>query len=434
MAELDIDLLACTIGTDKFALEDRQQEYDPHFNSSGQRDGTIVRVKGTGWITGDDKSDFITKQTGAASKFVVSGKDFAIVCYGQTELTLPAAACVNGGPHITFSLEEQNKDGGMGLRRFRFEVEGQTAIGDFGGTPVEIATFQDTIDQKPDALRTWTREGKINTSGAQARCQAAVTAFLALFAGQPQWVISRREIKTDNQDRVGSYTVAMEELRAPLPAVPGGGAQPVDGQTSFVQERDEQYRLIKTWRFDLLLSGADYMPVIDFLRDGVTAGGTLFILHESFNASLTRETRINAIFVVLGGADGSELMDWRQTLEFATEDDTWTPISYPGCAPVLVRNPATFRTLTQRGEAVGAGKWPQPAPALFPDRLIAAPVITPSTTDALERRTSWVYTMAVPSQANGADPTAPPSPMKVTLAAMLRPAPPDQTPQFVTQV
>lgn len=393
-------LNACSVGGEAFQLDDFSYRQEPIIRF-GATIGAKITGQGEGWVEADDPGSLAAALSIAAGSFTQAGIDFSVWGLGGQELlTIPAAECILGGPHISFELLG-GKDEATLVRRFRFTVSADTASAD--GIP-RLAT-----DTGPDNLKVVTWSGELfGGSAGEGPVGEQYQQLLGIFTGQyayPNWIVTQRFEMAATQDQA-NFNLVATQLAAPLPGA-GGGATVVDGEgEEDTVNRDEQMRLTRIFTFDLVVVG-DPQQVITQLRqlvqqqinaaaaNGSVATNTGTILREQTSVSLNRHVRVKATFESLEGGNGNPLLNWSATFRRTDDQDVWEQHSYPGITPVLVKVPAVFRKLYQTGSATGAGKWFMPPPPLYPSQLAEEPDINFQDINSVEKQTTWSYVMWV---------------------------------------
>jgi hypothetical protein len=410
-------LSACSVGGEAFQLDDFSYREEPIIRY-GATIGAKITGQGEGWIEADDVGGLAAALAIAAGRFRASGVDFSVWGLGgEEQLTIPASACILGGPHISFELMPGADQPAL-TRRFRFTVSADTASAE--GIP-RLAT-----DTGPDHLQTVTWTGEL-WGGSDEPIAGQYQRLLGTFNGQhpfPNWIVTQRFEVAATQDQA-NFNLQAVQLAAPLPGS-GGGGTVVDGEgQENTISRDEQMRLNRIFSFDLVVIG-DPQAVVTQLRKMVqgqidssgqdAAGGSNTILREQVTISLNRHVHVKATFESLEGGNGNSLMNWSTSLRRTDDQDVWEQHSYPGIKPVLVKVPAVFRKLYQTGTATAANQYPKPPDPLYPKQLSAQPDISFQVINNVERQTAWTYEMWVDDAT------------KLTLSNLMRP----KKPQFQT--
>ncbi len=390
-------LHACSVGGEAFQLDDFGYRQEPIIRY-GATIGAKLTGQGEGWVEAADAGSLAAALSIAAASFQVAGVDFSVYGLGGQELlTISAAECILGGPHISFELMPAATEPAL-IRRFRFTVSADTASAD--GIP-RLAT-----DTTSDNLRVITWSGELFGGAAGDRpVGEQYQALVNTFAGQypfPYWVHTQRLEVAATQDQA-TFNLQATQLAAPLPGG-GSGATVVDGEgQENTINRDEQMRLTRIFSFDLIVVG-DPQQVINSLRSLVQAqissptvqvSGTSagVILREQTSVSLNRHVHVKATFESLEGGNGNALMNWSQTFRRTDKQDVWDMKTYPGILPTLVKVPHVFRKLYQSGSATGAGQYPRPPAPLYPNQLADQPDINYQSINGVECQTGWSYAM-----------------------------------------
>lgn len=378
----------CTLGGADFQLEDFTFEGRPVVNN-GVRTGTQVVLRGQGWLEAGDAAGLAAAITAAMGSCEVSGEDFEAFGPGSVSLLkLPAATCLNGGPHVAFKVEGGLQDAGL-ARHFSFELAAETIQISGGGGDETTPAYGLTLETAPDGLRVVTWTGDITAAAGDAYEQ--FTTLLEDFAkayALPLWVVSHRFEQNVAGDR-GRFTVRAVESAEPLPAA-GSEDFAVDGTGSSRLARDEQMRMTLVLDYDLAFRG-DVDKLVTILRPQEWP-----VLSETVERTRFPHPRVRASFVTLTGGNGNALMNWDARLDYTAPGvGIYEERRYSGLPPVLVLSEQSVGRLVFSGSLVGAGVYidpPQPPAGLAllerPRRVWAEP-------NGIERRTEWSYVLAI---------------------------------------
>ena len=400
------NLLNCTLGPDGFQVQSYSVSREPIVDEKYGRTGTRIRAEGIGFIEGTAADNFAAKVKTADLGFDVTGEDFSITGLGGfAEFELTAASCRNGGPHVSFEILPQ-LDLGPLRKAFKFTLVAES--GAFHLVKTRTRTG-------PDGLREVSLSGEISGPGAGATWATALTG-LAVAYPWPTWVVSYEFEKNPTDDQA-NYTATAKELAGTLPGVAPN--QAVDGSAIEGSDRDEQYRVIRSLSYDLLIKG-DPNAVLTAIRPE----GSIF--RERTEIQTLGELRVRAQFVFLESAylnaEGQPtfLLDFQQELEWTGEDGLVKAIEYPGASPIIIKaGAATPQVRVVRGRALGLGRFPkEPAPPVkngqdWSQFLQAPKRVRHNHVNKWEKETTWEYTFVFAV-----------TPQEITKASLDRPAMP----------
>jgi hypothetical protein len=392
MGQLDT-LHKCSLGTSDFQLEDFEYGKEPVVKD-GLRVGDRVFIRGTGWVEAASATALATALAAAETPFSTSGDNVQI--FGpQSSLMvdLPAAVCVNGGPHVSFKVGRglQDSAGGV-LRRFDFQIAAETKAFPGGSSPGP--SYSGKVATAPDGLRVVTYNGEIvgDPFSVPDEFRKVLDGFRQLYT-LPLWVASY-ELETNiDQDR-GRFRITFTEMAYPLPHEgtdddKGYKNFAVEGSASLRRDRDEQMRLVRSWTFDLLVVG-DVDKLLTVLRPNLP------ILRETVSVTVFPHQRVSAEFVTVTGGNGNALMNWQAAFHYEHPAvNVYRQLTYPGVDPVLVRKERTVGRLTFSGSMTGAGVFIDPPPAPKDLVLLEQPRRSWVVVNEIERRTDFSYVMAI---------------------------------------
>jgi hypothetical protein len=408
MGEFD-QLLSLNLGGASFQLDDYGYASEPIVKDGRGRAGTRLRLTCTGWVSvgaEETTADYGAAVVAAVRSFSVSGQNVEVKEFnGALLVQILAAWCVDGGPHVTFSLLP-NKDGVGLVKRFSVTVNASTWLDGGGVNPTTEPSNAYTIRTTtgPDGLRRVEIVGELLGVDAGGYYRAQVVPTFRRAYPAASWGLSERLEANTAGDKT-SYTITFAELVEPYP-----GAAPdlaVDGEHVDRKERDEQMRLVTRYSYDLLVVGSPQLLLNTIRPKGVT------ILRESSEVTHHLGKRLRAEFVVLAGGNGNDLLNFEQSFNEVRSADVVEVARYAGLKPFLVRTPADVFRYQQRGRAVGLNRFPKPPdPLTLP--MTAPPQIQHTQLNGVECETTWQYDYATVDQ------------YAVRLADLARPA----TPQF----
>jgi hypothetical protein len=383
------DFMTCNIGGAAFQLLSYGLKEEPVVDATKGRTGTKITLTGEGEITGTTQAELNANLSAAFASFGRSGQNLFITGLGgATEIALPAAACLNGGPHLTWQVEPQS-DRPM-QRNVQFVAAAEVGYGKdpTGNTPQNHYT--QTIETRPDFLKTVTREGEVGGSGAmQFFLLTALPEFQAIYKW-PYWVVSHRVAQSDDATSTKvTYTIKAVELIGPLPT-DGGFDQAVEGSAQTRVDRDEKFRKTTEWTFDLLVDG-DPVSLLQTLRPDGT------ILAESYDLEFIKENRLRASFTKLESADNNGLLDWNVEMKVQDETVPHEGIEYPFGNPVVLVGQAPLYRITLSGTAIGQGKWVKPPVKPYGQggktgESEKLGEISFKSLNEVEKQTSWTFT------------------------------------------
>lgn len=387
MALLD-SIHRCSIGSAGFQLIDFEEVNEPVVRD-GRQTGRRLSLRGDGWVESDpaNPTDLAEKIVSAVSAFTLSGRD--VIVYGPSGSTLrsiPAASCLNGGPHVGFRILPGLRDA-AGIRRFGFEISAETV--ELNGQPAAGPTYQVKVETSPDGIRIITWTGELSTgAGSAAAAFVELGETFSKAYPLPRWSLSHTFEQNLTGDK-GRFTLTVEENHTDLPAN-GTAAVAVSGSASVRTVRDEQMRLTTVYDFDVLVTG-DVAQLLTELRPKVP------VLHEVVHVGKFPHQRLTASFVTLTGGNGNALMNWSASFVYVMPALIHDPIQFGGTDILFVATKGVRPgRLTFTGFSVGAGVYINP-PAVPADDypLAEAPVITWSAPNEIERRTAWTYVLWV---------------------------------------
>jgi hypothetical protein len=374
-------LLSINVGGAACQLADYSYFSEPLVKEGKGRTGTHVRLEGEGWIeAGQDSSAFGTRLLEAVASFSVSGQNIIIQEWGgPVKLELLAAQCVEGGPHITFTLD-RNLDGVGLVKKFRFSADAEQKLNtDDPNEPSN--TFTATTTTGPDGLRTVEINGEVTGSNAMSHFTTKVLDQFASQYPHAKWVRNHQAGVNLAGDKV-TYTVTFAELLNPYPAALPSEA--VDGEASIRMERDEQFKLVRIFRFDLVVTG-DPQTVYDAIRPAPAS-----LVRETSEITRHKVQRIQAEFTTMADGNGDGLLYFEQSFSMGLSFSTVAAVQYPGLKPFLVYNPPNPCKYAQTGRAIGYGKFPK-APDPLLGNLASTPIVVNRHIDAFQKETTWQY-------------------------------------------
>lgn len=389
------NLLRCTLGTAEFQLDDYAYSEEAVVEEGKGRTGTQTKVSGQGWVSGATAATFCANLAAVVESFRVAGQDFAIWGLDQTtrEVDIPAARCLNGGPHVSFEIEA-NK-GGAGLnRRISFSLEcGQpfTPSGSGGGEPV--VSYKVATQYKADLLRVVTYSGDVKGKGSEKFFREQFLPPLYRKYSPELWVFTH-DYASNARDDEATFSATWTELRDPLPFEPGGTATVLDGTMTTSVERDEQMRLVTKVEFDYLITG-DAIKLRDRLREA--AGKAVEVVKERYAVVAHPQRRLSGAFEFLASATADDLLGWERSLTVVEPRNAATLAfeEVPGANVTYWRKPAGAPTYRETGRAVGRGRFPR-APALLVEWLGEAPKEEYAQVNGFECVTTWERLYAPP--------------------------------------
>jgi hypothetical protein len=388
-------LMSCSVGGADLQLLKYGLKEDPIVSQTAGRTGTKIAIQADGEILGTDAADFNAKLSAVIDSLGSSGQTITITgLTGATEVSLPYGDCLNGGPHIAWEfLPDQDT---AFHKRIRFTASAEVGYGPDpkGGSPTDH--YSETVETRPDGLRKVTRDGELTAPAGFAAGalsyfdNTALPAFRSLYK-LPDWIVSHTRQVSDNITSTKvSYKLEAVELYDALPA--GQGVTSVSGNATTLVERDEQMRKLTTKEYDLVVDG-DPIQLMTFLRQ-MLQGKT--VLSESYDTEDIAENRVRCRYKILEGGNGNDLLNWKQELDVTPEGTPHQSFEYPLGKPAIVLAPAPTYRVTQRGSAIGAGRYPRPPEKMYDgsgDGVIGemgSENYTPL--NEVEKQTTWSYT------------------------------------------
>ncbi len=405
-------ILNCTLGGVSFQLDDYSVTSDAVWRD-GVYAGRNVLVAGEGFVLGNDPTDFAMKLNQVRAAFETIGEDFRITGLGgKTELEIPAARCVEGGPFASYEQLPQRGESAL-VKRFRFTLEARGVVdasGD-GGDDGSVASLSRRVktSRSVDDLQTVVITGKMfgpNLAGAVEDLIANVRAEFPW----PDWILTSDVDANAAYDSL-NYAITVKEMASPLPASQAGDSAAIDGEATYTREIDEQGRMTQTWAYDFVVAG-DPEELYRMLRPAA-------VLRESVATTSHQEIRWRATFVVLASAEMDDLLGWECDVETSEEAATGRVETYDGVRSIVLMNSTPVYRIVISGRAVGLHSYPKPPPA--PDLqaygfvLAEPPAPRRTYRSRLERETSWAYSF-VGTRGVGATAAA------AIVSAMARPA------------
>ncbi len=361
------------------------------------RIGTSVQLDGEGYVSTATPALLAAALAAVDAAARVSGADFALTTFGQVAHQVLAADCIEGGPHVAFSVLPDRAT--PTYRRVRFSLTART---------------NSNLTVNAYALRTAVAAGR-PPQGDPDRRPPGGGHGRAVRAGRPRPVPRRLpggdvgpvvRVGPVVPGRPGRSTTWRPGTRSPPRSCPtrsrptGGDGAAVDGRATVAAERDAQHRLVTRYRFELTLSAAqavDAGGVRATLLAAVTGAmpGGAVVTAESASYASVRGRRLRCEFETLAAADNNGLLGYAGQLVLTGDEPTYETITYPGAAPVAVQRAAVQRAavlplLDQAGSAVGLGAFViEPSP-LWPDAA-EPPVRRFAYDDPYTCRTEWAY-------------------------------------------
>lgn len=386
MAAFD-SIFKLSIGSSGFQLEDYAYREEPIVKEGTGRTGTRAELSGEGWVEAASAAAFSTALAAAALSFGTSGQNVTVTgLSGVTEVSLLAAQCIDGGPHVAFEMLPQMPESPL-VKRFRFNavaVRNTGVGGGGGGDPAN--SYSITISTRADGLRQVRIEGELRGAGVSNYFTGTVQPLFDGLYPVNFWVPAR-EIKFNATDDQASYSLQYTELAEPLPVSASGADRAVDGEVIESTERDEQMRLILVISFDLLIDG-DPVKVRDAMRAGLVSPP----LSERTAITTHQGVKLTGEFRILRGGNGNDLMDWNQTLETLEESTGLAALETPVGNPVLYVRERRALVYVQQGRAIGAGRFPKPPDPIYPrENMENEPVIRFEQLNEVEHLTTWEY-------------------------------------------
>lgn len=377
-------LMSCSIGPASFQLDRYNVRVEPVTEEGRGRVGRRVRVEGEGYISAATPAAFTAALSAVRTAFDGSGQTLRITGIGgEVEYELTSGASLDGGPHYGYSIDAAPTGGAALHRRVRFTVEADTAPADTGGGGGGEPQYEVSIETRPDGLQRITRRGTLTGPTALAQFSALLASARSTFA--PNTHVISHKYETNLQQTRVQFEITIEQIVGDLPI--GSSAAAVDGTLTISTSIDAQKRVTETHSWDLLVVG----DVLSLRGELTPVGDGLVILSERFEVTTLREHRLRAEWVILRG-DGTDLLDWEQSIEVQEDGDRRAAADYPGASPlfyVAARMPATA---SQRGRAVGLKRFPNVPPPLWGTAALESPGrVTRKRISENECETTWEY-------------------------------------------
>lgn len=389
MGEYD-SLLKATYGSADFTLTDYSVQDDSVSDGLLQIQRKIV-VTADGYIDGSDAADFAAKLDALRTAFQVPGQSLTITGLGgQTEYSLLAPACLDGGPYASFTQQPGQK-GTAWQRWFQIKIEAVLGIKDSSDPNKNPGKISDTrkakVQTRADGVRRIEYTGKMAGPDCSPYFEAAVMDQLRQQYPWPDWIISVERDGNPNDTRL-DYTLRVEQTVDPLYGADDNN-RAMDGTASIRVERDEQMRQIRTLSFDLLVIGDP-----EVIRSQVIRPNGQTILRESYEITLIREQRLRATFVILESGEGNDLLDWSQSVDWEGGGQTVRIVEYDGVKSIPVYDSKnTLFKVTISGRAVGLGRYPTPPDVTNLNGMLqlAKPTYRHEPVNQAERAVTWNY-------------------------------------------
>jgi hypothetical protein len=379
-------ILASTYGGEEFQLLDYSVKESAELKE-GVKVGSVITVQGIGTVEAESAASLTTKIATVVASFRRSGVPLTITGLGgAVEYSLPLRGVTGGGPHVKdFDLLPIGNEPAF-TRRFTFVVEwrGVPNAGNGSGDKPDDSYKLGTAT-RTDRLRQVTYRGELRGLNSGEYFRTTKLPSLRQNYNQQRWTVASEHTVNLDQDRC-DYTVTFSELANPLPTgVPT--AVIVDGEITTSQDMDAAGRMMRTISLDLQVQG-DPLQLLAIIRPKEPP----VILSERFEVTQIRETRLRASFTTLGGRFGNNLIEWEQSLSITTEAAGERVVfDYVGMVPEFGRKAVAYRA-TQRGRAVGAGRYLRQPELLFPVTMLERPpIVTFRPVDLVQRETTWSY-------------------------------------------
>jgi len=396
MAALDA-LLRCTIGTTGFQLTSCKLHEEPIVREGAGlgygRLGTKIVVTAKGWVEGATAELFGVALWAVKGALSTPGQNFIVYGPGdRVEVSILAACVLDGGPHITFDVE----DGAINHKEISFTVNAQTARVGGGGGGSDTPPGEDPVDfyealmkvaVRPDGLSTITYTGEIRGPNVLARFATGLVGFNTDYPSN--WWVKNHDYEVNEAGDRLSYTLTAVRLKDEQPVMAANAA--IDIVLTYSREVDEGARCMETWAFDGIVDG-DPQVMANWVRGRF--GGDPAILRESFTVTSIKERRVSASFTIVKCFEAGGVMCRQETLRFTKAATVYDVKQYPGLDPILVERAKTVGRLVQSGSAISVNGYPAENGPVLPT-MLEAPEILHSVLNAIERKTEWTYVMAV---------------------------------------
>jgi hypothetical protein len=393
-------LMSCSIASTGFRVRDYALKETAILKEGQGRTGTNVTIDVEGEVSGatvEELGDNL--QAFYAAARAARRRDFSLVGNGKTEYTLSAARVIDGGPWLENLHAQKQLPESTGVKAVSFTIRGTLAGDeseeddpDGGASPASVKVATETRADKP---RKVSYSGTFTGEGSTARFTTYADAQRAAYPRE-KWVQSR-EVNSTYSDKHVEFTVRYVELATPIIPNPGRFTI-VEMERTTRKDRDEKGRLVVTEEFDVLLQpGDDVDDAIRVLRTLITnVAPPPVILRESSSYTVHRELRVRCSFTILKGSEGSDLLDWDQSIETPNPSgENRSPVKgfeFIGRSPILVRSVIPICRYVQSGSAVGINRYPKPPrPFWDQDRLAEDPVMTRTLVNLIERKVTWRY-------------------------------------------
>lgn len=395
--------LACTIGSASFGLV----RYDVQIQAVTKPgighycDQVTARLEGQ--VQADSPADLSMALANVANS-LKDGQDVTITGLGgEQEFSCVAARCFDGGPFIDFEMEEESPVPLVKMIRLTIHTD-QLPLGNTAGQ----YQYNVTTSTRPDGLQTVTWDGQSTSPlGSTYLNNTVIPAFKQAYNG-PQYAITT--------EYTTSASGVMTTIRFRFTATQyfgslsdyGGSGAAVEGSVQMRTERDEHFRKVTTWEFDLQLgTKADASDTLTDLRNyvigkGQGGAGAQIILRESATIEQLRDNHLRASFTVMASAGNDALMNWRRTIQIKYPDQPAEEHTYIGAAPILVQLPQRNGQISDNGSAISADQWLQPPAEIY----ASLPHVEPPEADfeylnEVEKQTTWRRRYWVTADNNG---------------------------------
>jgi hypothetical protein len=381
-------------GTVAFQLRGYRLKRTPQYGESGTRLGTEVSISGTGWVEATSTAALSTAIAALLTAADKGGVDLSIVGVGGVaELSIPAAACTGGGPHMTLELGPGDS---MLDRSVAFEITasqqwdssgggGGGGGGDPGYEPAIEQSTTSKFDQDNRCIQVRVT-GTSRGAGAADFVGTNTIPGMALSA-DPMWERTF-EISSNFAGDEATYSAAFDALLVALPRA-NDTSRAISAEMTQSIDVDG-FRRVETTAYEMVYVGnAD--EIVAALRP---KAGVIIKWRQQQTSIKQRQLRVE--WVVLKGAAGNDLLEWERRIEIPQEAAVYEQIEYTGANPVYVAR-LGGRQVTESGRAVGLRTYiAAPSPLLsVPDQALhaAAPMISRAAISEHERETSWRYQM-----------------------------------------